>query len=180
MKAILEKIDNILIKCEEFLLIFGILAMTILLLGNVIARKVFLNSWSFAEEIGQFFIIIVTFAGIGYAVRSGQHINMTAILDMLPHKFKKIFSLIIGIVSFLILLIFTILSFRYAVYVFQTGRVTPALGIPRWTYASILPIGFGLGTIQYLINAIKNILDKEHIYLNNLGYEEEELSKEEI
>jgi hypothetical protein len=54
--------------------------------GNVIGRFVFGRSLYFAEEVNQFLIILITFAGIGYAARNGRHIRMSAFYDMLPPR----------------------------------------------------------------------------------------------
>lgn len=78
---IIKKIDNIIGKIEEYILIIGIIGMSLLLFGNVFSRVVLNNSWSFAEEIGQMLVVLVTFMGLGYAVRKGRYINMTSIYD---------------------------------------------------------------------------------------------------
>ncbi|HLR34144.1 MAG TPA: TRAP transporter small permease subunit, partial [Tissierellales bacterium] len=84
----LKKIDRAVMRIEEFILSSGIIIMATILIGNVIARRVFKSSWTFAEELGQLLVVIVTFMGLGYGVRKGQHVSMSAILDLAPKKMK--------------------------------------------------------------------------------------------
>ncbi len=86
---LVRKIDKAVCKIEEFILSSSIILMAAILIGNVIARRVFKSSWTFAEEVGQLLVVISTFIGLGYGVRKGQHINMSALLDLAPRKGKK-------------------------------------------------------------------------------------------
>ncbi len=65
---------------------------------NVVARFVFGNSIMFSGELNRILIIMITFAGIGYAARHGRHIRMSAIYDALPVGGRKV--LMIGIAFF--------------------------------------------------------------------------------
>ncbi len=164
---LLKRIDSIVSKIEEFILSTGIILMAAILIGNVIARVVFNNSWTFAEEVGQFLVVLVTFMGLGYGVRKGKHVNMSAFLDLAPKKGKKFMALFIAFISMVVMFLFAYYSYEYTMTVVARGRVTPALEIPRYFTTMILPIGFTLGGIQYLVNLILNLTHKEKIYLNN-------------
>lgn len=165
--SIMKKIDNIICKVEEFTISTSIILMATILIGNVIARRIFQNSWTWAEEVGQLLVVIVTFMGIGYGVRKGQHVNMTAILDLAPKKAKKFMVIFIAFISMLTMFTFAYLSYRYTLTVVSRGRVTPALEMPRYITTMLLPIGFSLGGLQYLINLILNITNKDEVYMNN-------------
>lgn len=164
---IIRKIDKIVAKIEEFVLSSSIILMAAILIGNVIARRGFGRSWSFAEEAGQMLMVIVTFMGLGYGVRKGQHINMSAIMDLSPKKGKKVLAIFSATISMITMFIFAYLSYRYTLTVIARGRVTPALEVPRYWITMFLPIGFTLGGIQYLINLVLNLTNKDEIYLNN-------------
>ncbi len=163
----LKKIDRAVMRIEEFILSSGIIIMAAILIGNVIARRVFKSSWTFAEELGQLLVVIVTFMGLGYGVRKGQHVSMSAILDLAPKKMKKVMVIFIATISMLTMFIFAYYSYKYTLTVIARGRVTPALEMPRYITTMFLPIGFILGGIQYLINLILNIKHKDEIYLSN-------------
>ena len=41
------------------------------------------------------------------------------------------------------------------------GRVTSALELPAWIIQLVVPIGFGLGAIQYFLNVVMNIKEPQ-------------------
>ena len=53
----IEKLNNILLRIEDFLLSYITVAMAILLIANVFFRSILNNSLSFAEELGGFFLV---------------------------------------------------------------------------------------------------------------------------
>ena len=87
---LLRRIDQILLFLEKIVLQVSIISSSVMLITNVIARKVFNHSLTFNEEIGGFFILASTFIGIGYGARMGRHIRMSAVFDLLPSRLQKI------------------------------------------------------------------------------------------
>lgn len=172
----LKKLDDFLSKIEGVFLSTSIIVMTFLLVGNVIARKVFNSSWTFAEEVGQLLVVVCTFMGIGYAVRSAEHVNMSAIIDNVNEKSKKVLVVIICIISMLTMFYFSYLGFKYANIVYKSGRITPALEIPRFIITLFMPIGFLSGGIRYLISLVLNIKNKDEIYRGTIR---EDVNKDE-
>lgn len=156
-----EKIDRILTKIEEGILSYSIIVMAIILIGNVISRTIFNHSWTFAEEVGQALVLIVTFVGIGYGAKKGRHICMSAFFDLLPERFQKIFMYIISSITAISMFVLTYLSVQYVIKVHALGRVSPALRIPMYLIYIFVPLGFFLGGIQYILIFIKNMKEKE-------------------
>lgn len=152
----IEKLMNITEKIEECIIAWTVILMFLLLIINVFCR--FLgNSLTFAEEIGAFFLVVMTFIGLTYCARKDSHISMTAIIDILPGKIKKIIYITNSFILAPFLFYVSILSFKYTMKVFTIGRVTPALSLPMWILTIIIPIGICLAGIQYLLIGIKNI-----------------------
>ena len=165
---LLRKVDNFISKIEKIFLSGSMIMTTIILFGNVIARRVFQSSWSWSEEVGQLMVVIMTFMGVGYAARTGEHINMSAFTDLASNNKKKRLALLISFITMITMFIFSFLSLKYTLRVVASGRVTPALEMPRYIFAIFLPIGFLLGGIQYLINFILNLRYKNRVYFSNV------------
>lgn len=179
--SVLKTIDKVITKLEEYIVSYSIIIMAAILVVSVIARKVFNNSLTYSEEAGQFLMVILTFIGTSYAVRKGSHINMSAVLDFAPFKLKKALTLFISFCTMVLMFVFAYFGYEYLLTVIARGRVTPALEIPRYFITMFLPIGFTLAGIQYLINFILNIKDKDEIYLgNDMPESEKELETDEV
>ena len=158
----IRTIDQFLEKIEKMIISLSVIAMSIILIGNVISRSVFNNSWTFAEEVGQFLIIAITFIGISYAARRNSHISMSALYDLLPPKMKRLLMLIISSFTSVTLYYLAYIATKYTIRVYELGKVTPALRVPMYLIIMIIPIGFLLGGIQYTRNALETIKEKQN------------------
>ncbi|MBR7552655.1 TRAP transporter small permease [Allobacillus sp. GCM10007491] len=159
----LRKMDRIQAKVEGWMISYALIAITLVLLGNVIARSVFNNSWTFAEEVGQFLIILITFVGLSFCARWGRHLKMTAIVEFLPYKVRKALVIFVTIFTSILLFYLSYLSVQYVFILMETGRTTPALQVPYYLVSIFIPLGFFFAGIQYAMEAVLNIRNKELI-----------------
>ncbi|WP_166264436.1 TRAP transporter small permease [Marinobacter caseinilyticus] len=165
LPGILGTIDVVISKVEAVILAVGVLLMAINTCVNVIARFVFGQGFFFSGEVNRILIIMITFAGIGYAARHGRHIRMSAIYDALPVIGRKILMVIISLFTSATMFFVCYFSVIYITDVFSTGRILPALGVPIWFIYIWVPIGLAITGIQYFLTAIKNMTSKD-IYLS--------------
>ena len=163
--GLLDKLDGAIAALEEIIMAVGVIMMAINTIANVISRFVFNHSLVFAEELNSIFILLVTFAGIGYAARHGRHIRMSAIYDALPKRLRKILMTCITAVTAVIMLYLSWYAVQYILSLYAKGRVYPALGIPVYISYLWVPIGFLVTGIQYALTLIKNLQNNE-IYLS--------------
>ncbi|PRY71094.1 TRAP transporter small permease [Halomonas ventosae] len=158
-------IDTLISKLEAAILALGVLLMAFNTIANVIARFVFGNSIFFSGEINRILIIMITFAGIGYAARHGRHIRMSAIYDALPVGGRRALMIFISLVTSLVMFFLLYYSIIYILDLQSKGRILPALGFPIWIIYVWAPLGFLITGIQYLLTAIKNLTSKD-VYLS--------------
>lgn len=166
LPGFLGSIDNLLSKIEAVMLATGVLLMALNTCVNVVARFVFGEGLFFAGEINRILIILITFAGIGFAARLGRHIRMSAFFDMLPDKGRKFVMIIVSVVTAIIMLILAYFSFQYIISVYERGRILPALGFEIWWIYIWVPLGFAITGIQYFLTAYKNLISDD-VYLSS-------------
>lgn len=174
MLKILKKTNNILRKFEELVLTYGIIALAVITVGNVVSRSVFNQSWSFTEELSQFILVILTFMGVSYAIRCGRHIRMSAFYDLVSEKIQRIMMIIISIVTAVVLFYLSYHALLFVLETKQYGRVTPSLQVPFYLVIMWAPFGLFLGGIQYILTFFKNLFSEEAW----LSYEEKSDYKE--
>lgn len=145
-----ESSNDLLGSAERTVLALSILAMSVLVMGNVVSRNLFGASWAFTEELGSLLLIVITFGGLGYAVRHGRHISMTALYDLLPPRRRAVLRRVTAVVSSLILLIMAYVAQRYVLQIAESGDASNVLGIPMYVPLSIIPLGFLLAAVHYL------------------------------
>lgn len=164
----LDSIDRIIARLEEFIMAIGIILMAVNTIANVISRFIFNHSIIFAEELNSTFILLVTFAGMGYAARHGRHIRMSAIYDSMPPKIRKVLMTVIVAVTALFMLLLAYFSVQYIANVYSKGRIMPALGVPVYIIYLWVPVGFFITGVQYALTTVKNLREKEIYFSTNL------------
>jgi TRAP-type C4-dicarboxylate transport system permease small subunit len=172
VSGILDIIDNAIARLEEVIMAIGVILMAVNTIANVISRFVFNHSLIFAEELNSIFILLVTFAGIGYAARHGRHIRMSAIYDAMPQHIRKILMIVITGITSLCMLFLAWYAVEYILNLYSKGRIYPALGIPVYISYVWVPVGFFVTGIQYALTMVKNIQEKE-IYLSTNLHEQD-------
>lgn len=160
MKRLNRRLGRVINCFEVSILVSCVAALAVLLIANVFFRT-FYQSIYFAEEVSQFLVILITFAGVSYGVRKARHIRMGAFLDAMPPGMEKVFIIFISLVSALTMAIMAWFSLEYLLNAMHMSHRTPALRVPKWTFYIIIPIGFGLASIQYLRTILKNLTEDE-------------------
>ena len=163
MKYLL-KANRIIVRVEQVILAGSILAMSLVLIANVIGRLCFHHGINAAEETGQNLIIFVTFIGLSYCATTGKHINMLAIFDIMPGKMQKGTALLIAGVTAAAMAVLSVIGFQYVGIMKTIGKVSVNLQIPMYWIILIVTLGFLFATIQYMLIFVQNLLHKE-IYL---------------
>jgi len=176
LPGILGKIDTGISHAESIILAMGVLLMAVNTIANVIGRFVFGESLHFAEEVNRILIIMITFAGIGYAARHGRHIRMSALYDAFPVEVRRYLMIFIAFFTCAVMFFLAWFAVGYIQSMYKTGRVLPTLGLPIYMIYLWVPIGFVVTGAQYFLTGIKNLVSKD-VYLSTHvldGYEDSE------
>ncbi|WP_163539932.1 TRAP transporter small permease [Gracilibacillus sp. YIM 98692] len=146
MKKVIQFLDRYI---EEYLLIIMTTLLVITLFMQVVMRNLLDFTFPWTEELARYLFIWSVFIGVSYAVKKNKHIK----IDSLSLLFRKNGKFIIGTISNLFFLAFSVLVVYYGVNtVFDITRLTPGLKISYgWVYASTL-VGFILTAIRLLQN----------------------------
>jgi C4-dicarboxylate transporter, DctQ subunit len=166
-KILPKFINRIVVTIEKLILVLGVVLLAIILISNVIARAVG-KSMYFADEIAMVLMIWIVVAGLSYGVRRGRHISMSAIYDLSSVKTKKIMVFLSSSIGSLTMFFLSYVSTNYLFQVYRFQRLSQTIGLPLWIYYSILPIGFFLAGLNYLLTIIKNIKikGKEEVWIS--------------
>jgi C4-dicarboxylate transporter DctQ subunit len=177
LPGFLGTIDSLISRIESVMLALGVMLMAMNTVANVVGRFIFQYSIFFSEELNRILIILITFAGVSYAARQGRHIRMSAIYDALPAGARKAMMVVITLITAAAMFALCYFSISYIAKVAHSGRVLPALQIPVFWIFLWVPVGFFMTGLQYLLTAIKNLVEKDIYLSTNVleGYTEDEL-----
>jgi len=154
--AALRGLDSLLRQVEEKVIAMSVFLMALILIANVLLRF-FNRSFHPAEELSQFLIFFVTFIGTSYAARTGLHIRMSLLNDILKGAPRKALALFVSLTTALVLFYVAWLSWRYVDRVGAQNRVSPILQWPVYYVYLIMPLGFLLTGLQYVLTFIRNV-----------------------
>lgn len=147
-------------RIEAVGLSVAMLAMAAVTIANVFARNVTGHGLAAAQELNQFLIIFVCFVGLSYAAGMGRHIRMTALTDALPRKARRRLMVFISVSTAALLIALGWYALRYALSV---DRESPVLGVPMHYVYLLAPLGLWMGSLQYILTALRN-LRGPHVY----------------
>jgi len=155
--AALRGLDILLRQIEEKIIALSVILMALILIANVLLR--FLNqSFHPTEELSQFLIFFVTFVGTSYGARSGLHIRMSLLNDTLKGAPRKALAIVVSLTTALFLFYVAWLSWRYVERVGAQNRVSPILHWPVYYIYLVMPLGFLLTGLQYVLTFMRNII----------------------
>lgn len=158
------------LKWLEIVLVAGsTLTMAIVLAGNFISRNLLGASWLFAEEVGSFMLIVQCFAGMAYCSRYGRHIRMSALFDLLPPKYRRAVMILICVVTAVFLAYLGYLGVIWVMRTYASGKVSSVLRLPLWIVYLVIPFGCFMSVFQYFITGIKNVRDRENIWIGTFA-----------
>lgn len=135
---IIKKIDKFLIKVQNCAILFFVAAMVILTFWQVIARYFLMISTPYAEELARLAIVWCVFIGSSLGVRFNEHIQVDAVLRLLP----KFGILIVRIIIYILIAAFSVVMIIYGVHHYQltANDFTTSLGYPRNVFYLPVPI----------------------------------------
>lgn len=161
-----DKNKSIVVALKKFYSLYcGFGAILIALIASiviisVIARYCFGKSWQQLQEFCTVSFALSSFWGMGLCVLSNEHIIVDTLVIKFNKKVQRSFALLGLIVTFIVVAIFTYLSFEYVV---TNGRqLSYGMRIPMYYLYGIMPITSALCLVCVVIRVVlwfKNIED---------------------
>ncbi len=149
----LLRVDSFLNKLEGGLLILLLALMVLLAFLQVVLRNFFAEGIFWADILLRHLVLWVGFLGAALATSEERHIGIDAFSRMFSARTKAG----VRIVTNLFALTVSYLLFNASKKFLQFEREDVRelfLGIPEWYSALIIPVGFGLIMVHFLIRAI--------------------------
>ena len=142
----------------DFIIAGAVLAILIALtfLG-AIWRYVFKAPFTWLEEVQMAAMVWIVFAGAGAAFRTGNHVAIEMIVDLMPAKLQKFMDIIISVVVVVVIGYLFVQSLGFIQMFVKSGRSTSMLNIP---YAAIYGIAIPAYIdmiVSYFYGLIKGI-----------------------
>lgn len=144
-KLLLKVIGNLDVAVASIMLA----ALVILTSTGVVMRYVVGNPLTWLEEVQLFCMVWIVFCASGAAFRTGSHVAIEMVYDLLPNGAQKVASVFIDMVVLAVLSYLFYQSIGFIKMFVDSGRTTNMLGIPYWFIYGIGPISFVLMIVNF-------------------------------
>ncbi len=134
-------------KLLELLVVVCMVAMVIMVFGNVVLRYAFNSGISVSDEMSRYFFIWLTYIGAMLAMQEGGHLGVDTLIKHLPILGKKVCLFL----SEALMLFCNVLFFMgtFKMHELQVSNVSPVVGISMiWIYG----IGYIVSVVMAIIN----------------------------
>jgi TRAP-type C4-dicarboxylate transport system permease small subunit len=128
-----------------------LLAMTLLIGGDVLLRNIGLGGIAPSNELSEDLIYLVTLLAAPCLLRRGQHIRVDIILRTLPDKVGWSLEWIGDVLGFACCLFFVWYGVRVAVASFESDALSiKTLVLPEWWILAPMPLAFVLLSVEFV------------------------------
>lgn len=129
----------------------ALVALIIIVFGNVVGRYVFNNSVTWAAEASQWLFTVVIFLAVPLAHRTRMHLSIGLLVDRLPPAGRTIAETL----SDTLIAYTTIMLMSGGWIIIQmVGGVNHTLGLPSWVRFSFIPAACVLGLVYLALRGI--------------------------
>ena len=143
----MPKLIHYFFKLLEFLVVVCLVAMVVMVFGNVVLRYGFNSGIDVSDELSRYCFIWLTYLGAMLAMREGGHLGVDTLILRLPLLGKKLCLFL----SEALMLFCNVLFFMgtWEMHELQVSNVSPVVGLSMiWIYG----IGYVVSVVMGLIN----------------------------
>lgn len=153
----LKKIYDIFSLIEKYAIFAVFFFATVMVVINVLGRKIFGFSFNWLEELNRYILVVSTFVGASIGITLENHPRMDSVLNLIKGRAR----LIVECVSTLILTVFVALMAYYAFkqlgVAVKISASTATLKVPVYVFFAFIPIGFLGMTVRCIAKLIMEI-----------------------
>jgi C4-dicarboxylate transporter DctQ subunit len=153
----IETFMNGLRVVERTFVALIMIGMSVLYFFNIVARYTspqLAADLAWIEEATLFAFAWMVFVGLGMTLERRRHIAMTVFIDKQRPAVARNILRLINLVGLAFSVFLTKSSFDLALFIYDSGQVSPTLGISVVGLYAPLPIGFALLALRYLLELL--------------------------
>lgn len=112
------------------------------------------------EVISNWWMVLIVFPVLAVTQRNREHIDVTAVTDLMPKTQRIIAHIFSRIVAVGIVLMMVYLGWHYAIKMAEFGEYAlGAVKVPIWPMRFVVPVGMALFAIQMILDITDDLRD---------------------
>ncbi len=152
-----NKVISILANLDIAVASVILTVLIVLTFLGVVWRYIFNNPFTWLEEVQTSCMVWIVFAAAGAAFRSGNHVAIEMIVDLMPAKMQKVMEWLISIVVVVVIGYLFKQSIGFIQVFIKSGRSTSMLKIPYTVVYGIAIVSYIDMIISYFYSIVKGV-----------------------
>lgn len=143
---------------EEAILVVLLVMISCVELIQVIIRNVpFIPALTWAEEFCRFCWIWSVFVSLPYTIRKGSMLRVNVLADLFPSVVRNVLNVAVDLITAASMLLLGWHAVGVISKIMASGETSPAMLWPMWVVYSIMLLGFFLGALRGVQQAVIHI-----------------------
>ncbi len=156
LRRALVTFDRWLHRLELGLIILLLAVMVNLAFLQVLLRNLFSTGILWADIFLRHLVLWLGFLGAAIATRSDRHIKMDVLNRVLPARFQPMVSLFTHSLSLAVCAVLARAGYTFLQFEIEDRTVLFA-SMPAWIFQLIIPLGFALIGLRFLLKAVDDL-----------------------
>lgn len=128
-----------------------LLSMILLATGQIIMRNFWDTGLPWSDPLLRIMVLWLGLLGAMAASRNHEHISIDVLSRFLPPRWQRISRMVTDLFSAIICTIIAYYATEFVLMEREDGMIAFA-NIPAWVCVSIIPIGFGVMALRFLLS----------------------------
>jgi C4-dicarboxylate transporter, DctQ subunit len=150
MKTAVMRVIRLINRLEDSLLILMLATMVVLAVAQIAWRNFFGAGIAWADPLLRTLVLWVALSGAVIASRTDNHIRIDFFTRYIPQAYSAALQRLVFVFSASICALIAWHSARFVQMEYDTGSIAFA-GIPAWVTELIIPVGFFLMALRYVL-----------------------------
>lgn len=163
--SVVMAISRALSLLERTLVVVLLATMVLLAFLQVILRNFFSAGILWAEPFLRHLVLWIGFLGASLATQQEKHINIDILTRFAPPRVVNIIHIVTNLFAGIICATLANAGWTFLLSEKESGGVlftVGSTGLPEWWFQIVIPVGFGLMSLRFLIRTIEHIVESFH------------------
>jgi C4-dicarboxylate transporter DctQ subunit len=146
-----NKLKDSLNQIEEYTLGLSLLALAVFSCLQVITRYAFNYSFTWFEELSRYACVFLTFLGASLGLKYSTHFAMTALVDSLPYRIRKLVQSLVYLACALFFVVVAYYGTLHCLKHYRFGNLSASLRLPMYIPYLPIPVFSGVMAVRCLL-----------------------------
>ncbi|MEW6511355.1 MAG: TRAP transporter small permease [Bacteroidota bacterium] len=151
----LRALSGLLTRIEGWALVLFLSIMIVLSFAQVLLRNLFGSGLIWGDQLVRQMVMWTGFTGAALAAAGNRHISIDALTKFLPARVRHALRVLTNVFASVVCVYLMLAAWGLLLSERESGGEM-FLAIPEWVGHVVIPAGYALLAIHFLINAVEN------------------------